>query len=135
MKRLQQDSTASLWPRRLLAKLACVALLGTTSESRAQGKRGKEPPGPDPMVEMEKLKAELEKQLADKDTESRAREAALKKEQESSLEQLREESEKRLAAERLERQGEILRLQKALEEASARADRYAAARYIRRYAR
>ena len=102
--------------------LTCVALLGIASESRAQGKRGKEPPGPDPMVEMEKLKVELEKQLADKDTEARAREAALKKEQESALEQLREESDKRLAAERLERQGERLRLQKALEEASARED-------------
>jgi len=120
MNRLQQDSTASLWPRRLLAMLACVALLGIASESRAQGKRNKEPPGPDPMVELEKLKADLEKQLADKDTESRAREAALKKEQEGSLEQVREESEKRLAAERLERQGELLRLQKALEEAAAR---------------
>ncbi len=74
------------------------------------------------MAEIEKLKAEFEQRLADQEAAAKAREEAIRKEQAAAVEAARDEADKRMAADRNERQAEVLRLQKALEEAAARED-------------
>jgi len=102
--------------------LLAVALGGWASPASAQGAGKKEPPGPDPLAEIEKVKAELEQRLAEQEAAAKAREEAIRKDQAAAVEAARDEVEQRMAADRNERQAEVLRLQKALEEAAARED-------------
>lgn len=101
--------------------VALVAALGGPESALAQG-RGKkaQEPEPDPMVELDKVKVELEQRLVDQEAAAKAREEALRQEQAAALEAAREETEKRMTADRLQQQAEVLRLQKALQEVSAR---------------
>ena len=106
------------------ALLLIVAFVGLASPASGQaaGKKSKEPPGPDPLAEIEKMKAEFEQRLADQESATKAREDALKKEQAAAVEAARDEAEKRMTADRTERQAEVIRLQKALEKAAVRED-------------
>ena len=88
----------------------------------AGSKKAKKEPAPDPMAEIEKLRAEFEQRLADQEAAAKTREEALRKEQAAAMEAARDEADKRMAVDRNERQAEVLRLQKALEEAAARED-------------
>ncbi|MGB8295672.1 MAG: hypothetical protein WCG85_09630 [Polyangia bacterium] len=74
------------------------------------------------MAEIEKVKAEFEQRLADQDAAAKAREEAIRKDQAAAVEAARDEADKRMAADHNERQAEVLRLQKALDEAAARED-------------
>jgi hypothetical protein len=85
-------------------------------------KKAKPEPGPDPIAEIEKLRTEFEQKLKEQEAAAKAREEALKREQAASVEAARDEADKRMAADRNERQAEVLRLQKALDEAAARED-------------
>ena len=107
--------------------LAIALLLGLglhSVEALAQtgGKKGKDPPGPDPLAEIERLKVDFDKRLAEQEAAAKAREEAIRKEQGAALEAARDEADKRMAVDRNERQAEVLRLQKALEAAAARED-------------
>jgi hypothetical protein len=115
-----RQSHTGLW----LGAVAGVFLVGLVaapgrSFGQAAGKKPKDP-GPDPLVELQKVKAELEARLGEQEAAALAREEALAKEHARAVEALREETEQRLAADRMQRQAESLRLQKALEEAAAR---------------
>jgi hypothetical protein len=100
------------------------AALAETSQGVAKpARKGAKDPGPDPMEEIEKLKQDFQQQLDEREAAAKAREEGLKKEQARALEAARDEADKRLEAERNERQEESLRLQKALEAASAREDK------------
>ena len=115
-----------LCPRRSLG--VAVFLLGLSLAgwagpvfAQTRAKKPKEP-APDPMAEIEKVKAEFEQRLADGEAAAKAREEAIRKEQAAAIEAARDEADKRMAADRNERQAEVLRLQKALDEAAARED-------------
>jgi len=105
-----------------------VVLLGLAVASWAgpvfaqTGAKKPKEPAPDPMAEIEKVKAEFEQRLADGEAAAKVREEALRKEQAAAVEAARDEADKRMAADRNERQAEVLRLQKALDEAVARED-------------
>ena len=101
----------------LLAAFAVPAL----AQTAASGKKGKEPP-PDPMAEIEKLKADFDQRLADQEAASKQREEAIRKEAAAAVESAREEADKRIEADRNERQADTLRLNKALEDAAQRED-------------
>jgi len=110
---------------RIVAVLAlAVATAGGVSPAFAQGggKKSKEPPGPDPLAEIEKVKVELEQRLADQEAASKGREEAIRKEQAAAVDAARDEVEQRMSADRNERRAEVLRLQKALEATAARED-------------
>ena len=103
--------------------LVGLAVTSWASPVSAQaGARKPKEPAPDPMAEIEKVKAEFEQRLADQDTAAKAREEAIRKEQAAAVEAARDEADKRMAADRNERQAEVLRLQRALDEAAARED-------------
>ena len=121
------------WHRPLVAVVvAGLCLAGSKSTARAQtdssqqkdkaGKRGKKEPPPDPMLEIEKVKAEFEQKLAGQEAAAKLREENLRKEQAASVEEARKDAETRLAADRQERQRAVQGLQKALDEATARED-------------
>ena len=117
----------SLFSRRapVMAFLVLGTGLGTWGSpalAQAAGKKAKEPPGPDPLVELDKVKQDFEKRLADQEAAAKVREEAIRKQQEGAIEAVRDEADKRMAADRIERQAEVLRLQKALEETAARED-------------
>ena len=107
-----------------------LCLMGSHSIAQAQteaaprrdsaAKKGKKEAVPDPMLELEKLKADFEQKLSDQEAAAKAREEILHKEETTAVEEARKDAEMRLAADRKERQGEVLGLQKALEEAMAR---------------
>ena len=115
-----------LSPRWVAATVVAVAAYLCMGAAFAQtgyaGKKAKQDPGPDPLVEIEKLRTEFEQRLKDQEAAAQAREQALRKEQSAAVEAARDEAERRMAADRNERQAEVLRLQKALEEAAARED-------------
>ena len=104
----------------LLLALAAYSVAGTALAQTA--KKAKPEPGPDPIAEIEKLRAEFEQKLKEQETAAQSREEALKKEQAAVVEAARDEADKRMAADRNERQAEVLRLQKALDESAARED-------------
>jgi hypothetical protein len=93
----------------------------SAGDAKVARKHVKEP-APDPMAEIEKLRADFEKRLEEQEASAKSREEALKKEEATAVEAVREEAEKSLAADRVERQAETIRLQKALEAAAARED-------------
>jgi hypothetical protein len=103
-----------------------LAAYGSSNAAIAQpgpgSRKAKGEPAPDPMAELEKLKAEFEQRLADGEAAAKAREESIRKEQAAAIEAARDEADKRMAADRNERQAEVLRLQKALDEAAARED-------------
>jgi hypothetical protein len=101
----------------LIAAFAVPAFAQTT----ASGKKGKEPQ-PNPMAEIEKLKADFDQRMADQEVASKQREEAIRKEASAAVESAREEADKRIAADRNERQADTLRLNKVLEEAAQRED-------------
>jgi hypothetical protein len=105
----------------LLGLVVCSAA-GTALAQTRPAKKAKPEPGPDPIVELEKLRAEFEQEIKDQEAAARGREEARQKEQAAAIEAARDEVDKRMAADRNERQAEVLRLQKALEEAAARED-------------
>lgn len=118
-----------LWPKG--ARWVAAIVLGlvahgggnaAVAEPKAGGKQAKGEPAPDPMAEIEKLKTEFEQRLADQEAAAKAREETLKKEQAAATEAAHDEADRRMAADRNERQAEVLRLQKALDEAAARED-------------
>jgi hypothetical protein len=87
------------------------------------GKRGqKDPPPPDLMPEIEKMRADFEQKLAEQETAAKARDESLRKEQAAAVEEARKEAEARLATDRNERQAEVAELHKALAEAAAHED-------------
>jgi len=107
----------------MLGFLVGLAVASWASPAFAQTtKRKPKEPAPDPMAEIEKVKAEFEQLLADQEAAAKAREEAIRKDQAAAVEAARDEADKRMAADRNERQAEVLRLQKALDEAGARAD-------------
>lgn len=101
----------------LLAAFAVPAL----AQPAVSGKKGKDPK-PDPMAEIEKLKADFDQRLADQEVASKKREEAVRKEAAAAVESAREEADKRIEADRNERQADTLRLNKALEDAAQRED-------------
>ena len=115
--KLGQDSC----PRKCLGTAVFLVGLAVTSwaspVSAQVGARKPKEPAPDPMAEIEKVKAEFEQRLADGEAAAKAREEAIRKEQAAAVEAARDEADKRVTADRNERQADILRLQKALEEA------------------
>jgi hypothetical protein len=110
--------------RGVLAAALGVAIAAWAGPAHAQsgGRKPKEAPGPDPLAEIEKLKAEFAQRLADQETAAKQRVVAIRKEQSAAVEAARDEADKRLAADRNERQADVLRLQRALEAAAARED-------------
>jgi Skp family chaperone for outer membrane proteins len=111
------------WVAAVLLGLAAYSGAGAAvAQTGARGKKEKGEPAPDPMAEIEKLKAEFEQRLADGEAAAKAREEAIRKDQAAAVEAARDEADKRMAADRNERQAEVLRLQKALEETAARED-------------
>ncbi|MGO9291874.1 MAG: hypothetical protein ACLQIJ_24335, partial [Polyangia bacterium] len=107
----------------MLGFLVGLAVASWASPAFAQTtKRKPKEPAPDPMAEIEKVKAEFEQLLADQEAAAKAREEAIRKDQAAAVEAARDEADKRMAADRNERQAEVLRLQKALDEAGARED-------------
>jgi hypothetical protein len=92
---------------------------GGTKAGRKQAKEA----GPDPMEEIEKLKAEFQHQLDEQLAASKAREETLKKEQAASVEAAREEAEKKLVAERNAREEEVAKLRKAIDAAAEHEDK------------
>ena len=120
--KLGQDSC----PRKCLGTAVFLVGLAVTSwaspVSAQVGARKPKEPAPDPMAEIEKVKAEFEQRLADGEAAAKAREEAIRKEQAAAVEAARDEADKRVTADRNERQAEVLRLQKALDEAAARED-------------
>ena len=105
----------SLCPRRglgIAVFLAGAVVGGWATPVAAQaGTRKPKEPAPDPMAEIDKLKAEFEQRLADQEAAAKAREEAICKEQAAAVEAARDEADKRMAADRNERQAEVLRLQ------------------------
>ncbi len=89
--------------------------------AKAARKHVKEP-APDPMAEVEKLRADFEKRFEEQEASAKSREEALKQEEAAAVAAARAAAEKSLAADRVERQAETLRLQKALAAAAARED-------------
>jgi ElaB/YqjD/DUF883 family membrane-anchored ribosome-binding protein len=79
-------------------------------------------PKPDPMAEVQNLKAELEQRLTEQEAAAKQREEAIRKEATAAIEAARDEADKRIAADRNERQADILRLQKAMDEAAQHED-------------
>jgi len=63
----------------LLLALAAYSVAGTALAQTA--KKAKPEPGPDPIAEIEKLRAEFEQKLKEQETAAQSREEALKKEQ------------------------------------------------------
>jgi len=119
----QARGSGTHWVAAVLLGLAAYGGAGAAvAQTGARGKKVKGEPAPDPMAEIEKLKAEFEQRLADGEAAAKAREEAIRKEQAAAVEAARDEADKRLAADRNERQVEVLRLQKALDEMAARAD-------------
>jgi len=106
----------------LIAGLMAYFGAGAALAQTNPGRRAKPEPGPDPIVELEKLRVEFEQKLQEQESAARGREDALKREQSAAIEAARDEADRRMAADRNERQAEVLRLQKALEEAAARED-------------
>jgi hypothetical protein len=106
----------------LLLALAAYGAAGTALAQTVKSKKAKPEPGPDPIAEIEKLRAEFDQKLKEQETAAQSREEALKKEQAAAVEAARDEADKRMAADRNERQAEVLRLQNALDEAAARED-------------
>jgi hypothetical protein len=124
------------WRRSLVtAFIASICLLSINGIAQAQtdptqqegkvgkkGKKGEKEPAPDPMLEIAKLKADFEQKLAEYEAAAKLREGSLRKEQSAAVEEARKDAETRSVADRKERQGEVLGLQRALEEATARED-------------
>jgi hypothetical protein len=106
----------------LLLALLAYGAAGTALAQTVRGKKAKPEPGPDPIAEIEKLRAEFDQKLKEQETAAQSREEGLKKEQAAAVEAARDEADRRMAADRNERQAEVLRLQKALDEAAARED-------------
>jgi hypothetical protein len=79
-------------------------------------------PAPNPMAEIEKLRAQFEQRLTEQEAAAKAREDAIRKQDAAAVEAARDEADKRMAADHNERQAEVLRLQRALDEAAARED-------------
>ncbi len=104
-----------------LALFGC--LLASPAYAQGGHKRAKDAePAPDPMAEIEKVKADFEQRLADQEAAAKTREEAIRKEDAAAIEAVRDEADKRLAADSNERQAEVLRLQKALQDAAVRED-------------
>jgi len=107
------------------ATSACSPALGLVAYGAAgtafaqTAKKAKPEPGPDPIAEIEKLRAEFEQKLKEQETAAQSREEALKKEQAAAVEaagrggQAHGRGSQRAT-------GGVLRLQKALDEAAAR---------------
>jgi len=106
----------------LLLGLVAYSGAGTALAQTGSGRKAKPEPGPDPIAEIEKLRAEFDQKLKDQEAAAKAREEALQKDQAAAVEAARDEADKRMAADRNERQAEVLRLQKALDGAAARED-------------
>jgi len=66
---------------------------GVRANSREEAERA----APDPMAEIEKVKAEFEQRLADGEAAAKAREEAIRKEQAAAIEAARDEADKRMA--------------------------------------
>jgi hypothetical protein len=105
---------------------ACVATVAYFSMggafAQSGGKKGKTEPGPEPLVEIEKLRAEFNERLKNQEAAAKDREEVLREEHAAALDAVRDDAAKRMASERNERQSEVLRLQQALEESAAHAD-------------
>jgi hypothetical protein len=89
--------------------------------AQARAKKTAEPE-PDPMAEIQTLKADFERRLLDQEEAAKRREEAIRKEAAAAVEAARDEADQRMAADRTERQAEILRLEKAWEETGRRED-------------
>ena len=119
----QRNGSSARWVAMLLVGLAvCSGADSVLAQTGAGSKKAKKEPAPDPMAEIEKVRAEFEQRLADQEAAAKTREEALRKEQAAAMEAARDEADKRMAVDRNERQAEVLRLQKALDEAAARED-------------
>ena len=117
-----------LWPTLPKFQVASCLLLGLISVSQSvpaaaetRVKKNVEIES-DSMVEVQKLKSEFEQRLSEQEAAAKQREEAIRKEATTAIEATRDEADKRMAADRNERQADILRLQKALDEASQRED-------------
>jgi hypothetical protein len=117
MPQIKHRLSTNRW---LMAFLLGLAVCSGTEAAIAQTRKAKPEPGPDPMVEIEKLRAEFEQKLKDQETAAKVREEGLQKNQAAAIEAARDEADKQMAADRIQRQAEVLRLQKALEDAAAR---------------
>lgn len=98
-----------------------VGLWASPVAAQSRSKAEKEPQ-PDPMAELETLKADFERRLAEQEALAKQREEAIRKEAAAAMDAAHDEADKRLAAERNERQTETVRLQKAVDEAARRED-------------
>jgi len=110
------------WAAALVVGLVVWSAAGAALAQSRLATKSKPEPGPDPIVELEKLRAEFEQKLKEQEAAAKAREEGIRKEQAAAVEAARDEADKRMAADRNERQTEVLRLQKALDEAAARED-------------
>ena len=99
-----------------------LAMAGPAYAQGGQRKAKEAAPAADPMAEIEKLKLEFEQRLVDQEAAAKTREEALRKEGAAAIDAVRDEADKRLAADSNQRQAEVLRLQKALQDAAAHED-------------